>query len=102
MHATPRPCALLRSLLPANLRRQQLADKETLATEDEADESWWEKVQDLELNNLYLRKLRCGNGGLVPLLIRERVCCCLLPSKSKSSHTSKVHALDPALWTPDP
>ena len=46
------------SLLPANLRRQQLADKQTLATEDDADESWWEKVQDLELNHRHLRKLR--------------------------------------------
>lgn len=45
------------SLLPANLRRQQLADKQTLATDDDTDESWWEKVQDLELNHRHLRKL---------------------------------------------
>ena len=45
------------SLLPAHLRRQQLLDKETLATDDETDLSWWEKVQDLELNHRHLRKL---------------------------------------------
>ena len=46
-----------RSLLPAHLRRQQLADKESLDNGDADDESWWEKVQDLELNNRHLRKL---------------------------------------------
>ena len=45
------------SLLPAHLRRQQLADKESLDNGDATDESWWEKVQDLELNSRKLRKL---------------------------------------------
>jgi len=44
------------SLMPASFRRQGPTEREALAA-DEDDESWWERVQDLELNSKHLRKL---------------------------------------------
>ena len=76
------------SLLPAHLRRQQLLDKETLATDDETDLSWWEKVQDLELNHRHLRKLsnleRLVNLKVLSVCDNEILAiqgldCCVLP-----------------------
>jgi hypothetical protein len=77
------------SLLPAHLRRQQLADKESLDNGDATDESWWEKVQDLELNNRHLRKLSnlerlvnlkvlsvCDNEILAIQGLERHVCVC--------------------------
>jgi len=45
------------SLMPARFRRQTALDRDALQMKNADDESWWERVQDLELNHRHLRKL---------------------------------------------
>jgi Leucine-rich repeat (LRR) protein len=45
------------SLMPARFRRQTAIDRDALQLHDADDESWWTRVQDLELNHRHLRKL---------------------------------------------